>query len=457
MRMKTIALALGTLLVVALPATAQTPLNAIISLDDPAGNTGDARVRVVHAVPDAPNVDVLVNDGVAFADAPFEGITPFAGLPAGTYNIKVVPAGATEPVVFEADLAFEADTDYTVIATGFLADFTPIILTADGTLPDAGNAHVRFFHGSPDAPAVDIAVTNGPVLFPNVEFRSGTDYAPVPAGSYDLEARIAGTETVALALPGVVLEDGVVYTVYATGLVADIPSEPELTNFYFVPGVARAGGVGDSFFLTDLDVQNAGDMTATYQFLWLPRDADNSAPIASEMFMLAPGSAARYSDLLGGVFGVEDGTNALGAIALISDSEDLLGFARTFNQSETGTFGQALPMLAASDLIMTGEKKRILYFTQNADFRSNIGLLNGNGTPVTIMWERFTADGMMVDASSAEIPAWGNVQLNAVFAGEAPVEGAYIDVWTETEGGAFTAYGSVLDNLTDDPTTVLPQ
>lgn len=34
-----------------------------------------------------------------------------------------------------------------------------------------------------------------------------------------------------------------------------------------------------------------------------------------------------------------------------------------------------------------------------------------------------------------------------------PVAG-YIDVWTETAGGAFATYGSVLDNQTSDPTTV---
>jgi hypothetical protein len=76
---------------------------------------------------------------------------------------------------------------------------------------------------------------------------------------------------------------------------------------------------------------------------------------------------------------------------------------------------------------------------------------------MTIEWRRYTADGMMVDEASAELPAWGNVQLNQVFGGEAPVEGGYIDVWTETDGAAFAAYGSVLDNMTSDPTTVLPQ
>jgi hypothetical protein len=74
-----------------------------------------------------------------------------------------------------------------------------------------------------------------------------------------------------------------------------------------------------------------------------------------------------------------------------------------------------------------------------------------------VNWERFGPDGMMIDDGSAELPAWGNIQINGVFGDQAPVAGAYIDVWTDTPGGAFMAYGSVLDNLTSDPTTVLPQ
>jgi hypothetical protein len=44
-----------------------------------------------------------------------------------------------------------------------------------------------------------------------------------------------------------------------------------------------------------------------------------------------------------------------------------------------------------------------------------------------------------------------------VFGDGADVEAAYVDVWSETAGGLFTCYGSVLDNITSDPTTVLPQ
>jgi hypothetical protein len=437
------------------PAGAATPLNAILSIDDPEGNMGGARVRVVHASPDAPAVDVWVEGSVVFENIEFEEVSEFVEVPAGTYNVQVVPSGATEPVVIEADLDLAAATDYTVVATDFLANITPIILTADGGTPAAGNAWVRFFHGSPDAPAVDIAVADGgPVLIPNVAFQEFSAYGEVAAGTYDLEARLAGTSDVALSLPGVTIGDGDVVTAYATGLVADIGV---LDNFYFIPAAARGEGARSSLWSSDVDVQNAGDGTASYQLLWLPRDTDNAVPAGSDVFEIEAGEAVRWVDVLGQAFGVMDGTDAFGALAVISDSNDLKFFSRTYNTSEDGTFGQAIPGFAADELIPANEMKRILFFTENGDFRSNIGILNGTGSPMTINWRRYTADGNVVEEASADLPAWGNVQLNRVFSGEAPVVGGYIDVWTETEDAAFMAYGSVVDNNTSDPTTVIPQ
>jgi LPXTG-motif cell wall-anchored protein len=182
-----------------------------------------ARVRAVHASPDAPAVDILVNDGVAFANAPFKGITDYAELDSGTYNIKVVPTGAKDPVVIEADLALEGK-DYTIVALGKLADIEPLVLIDNNSAPAAGKAHVRFVHASPDAPAVDIAVKGGPVLFSNVAFKGIGDYLPVDAGTYDLEVRLAGTETVALNVPGLALQAGTVYTVFAMGLAGGEPA-----------------------------------------------------------------------------------------------------------------------------------------------------------------------------------------------------------------------------------------
>ncbi|HAD33406.1 MAG TPA: cell wall anchor protein, partial [Chitinophagaceae bacterium] len=80
-----------------------------------------------------------------------------------------------------------------------------------------GKAHVRFVHLSPDAPAVDVAVTGGSVVFANKAFKTYTAFTPLDAGTYNLEVRVAGTSTVALPLPGIALTAGKIYTVFAKG------------------------------------------------------------------------------------------------------------------------------------------------------------------------------------------------------------------------------------------------
>jgi hypothetical protein len=82
-------------------------------------------------------------------------------------------------------------------------------------------ARIRVIHASPDAPAVDIALKGGDVLIPELAFPNASDALEVPAASYDLEVRVAGTTDVALDLPGVVLEAGMVYDVFAIGMVGD--------------------------------------------------------------------------------------------------------------------------------------------------------------------------------------------------------------------------------------------
>lgn len=180
-------------------------------------------VRAFHASPDAPAVDVLVNDTIrAFEGLAFEGVTGYAPLATDTYNFKVVPTGGgAGDAVIDADLMIDGMTDYTIVATDVLANITPIVLVDDNSL-DAGNARIRFFHGSADAPAVDIRVAGGgPTLFSNVSFQESGGYVAVPGGMYDLEVVVAGTDTVALSVPGLSVNSNTVYSVFATGLLAD--------------------------------------------------------------------------------------------------------------------------------------------------------------------------------------------------------------------------------------------
>ena len=233
----------------------------------------EARVRVVHASPDAPAVDVWVNGAVAFSNAPFMGITDYAALEPGSYQVQVSPTGATEPIVIDATLDLATQTDYTVVAVGQLANIEPLVLVDNNGAPAAGKAHVRFVHASPDAPAVDIAVANGgPVLFSNVPFKGVGDYLPVDAGTYDLEARLAGTDTVALSVPGVALAEGTVYTIFAMGLAG---GEPALTA---VPSVDA------SYDTTPATLPTTGGETTN---LWL------LAALGAGLALIAGGFALR--------------------------------------------------------------------------------------------------------------------------------------------------------------------
>lgn len=88
---------------------------------------------------------------------------------------------------------------------------------------------------------------------------------------------------------------------------------------------------------------------------------------------------------------------------------------------------------------------RVLFLTENGRFRSNLGLVNGVNSPITLEWELFANDGTSLGTDLIDLPPWGNVQLNRILADFSPIEAAYVEVWTTTSGGVFTCYGSVLD------------
>jgi hypothetical protein len=172
----------------------------------------------VHASPDAPAVDIWAGMRPVARTLAFPDNTPYRVLRAGTREVRVNVAG-TATTVIKAPVPFDARKSYSVFAVNSVANIEPLVLTDDLTPPAAGNAHVRFIHLSPDAPAVDIGVTGVPApVFPNKSFKDFTPFTPLPAGTYNLEVRVAGTQNVVLPLPGIKLEAGKIYTVFARGL-----------------------------------------------------------------------------------------------------------------------------------------------------------------------------------------------------------------------------------------------
>jgi len=181
-------------------------LTATAAQTAPGAPLADARIRVAHASPDAPAVDVWVDGTLALEGLAFEDISDYLAVAAGNHAIQVVPTGLTEPAVISATLTFNTDVDYTIAATGELASITPIVLIDDNDAPAEGKAHVRFVHFSPDAPAVDVALAGGAVLFPNVSFQGFSAYLPVDVGTYDLEVPQAMATRLWRPLPGELLD-----------------------------------------------------------------------------------------------------------------------------------------------------------------------------------------------------------------------------------------------------------
>ena len=189
------------------------------------GMAGDSCINVIHASPDAPAVDVYLDGELALEGVEFGQFSGWIAVPAGEHQVQVTAAGDDAAnAVIDANVELAADAAYHVAATGHLADITPQIYQVNLSDLDAMGdpmARIRVIHTSPDAPAVDIALAGGDVLIADLAFPNASDALEVPAGSYDLEVRPTGTTDVALDLPGVELDAGMVYDVFAIGLAGD--------------------------------------------------------------------------------------------------------------------------------------------------------------------------------------------------------------------------------------------
>ena len=224
-------------LAVANTGSGGAPVSLLASIYDP-GDAGavasaeildrntPAAVRLVHASPDAPGVDVIAADNF---DAPvvagleFPEATPYLEIAAGELNVKVVPTGATEPgdAVIDATLEYAAGAAYSVYATGFVAEIEPLRL--DDDLRRVGTeARVRLVHASPSAGEVDIyvvepgaSIDDADPAFTAVPLGADTGYVPLAAGSYDVVVTPTGSKDAAIGPVAIDVEAGRIYTAAA--------------------------------------------------------------------------------------------------------------------------------------------------------------------------------------------------------------------------------------------------
>jgi hypothetical protein len=124
----------GAYTVAAVGLVADDSLTAQVYEDDlRAPASGNAKVRVVHASPDAGPVDVVPRGGQALvAGLTFPEASPYAEVPAGTYTLDVNAAGTNQTALTVPDAALASGGVYSAFAVGTVfADSLNVLLVQD--------------------------------------------------------------------------------------------------------------------------------------------------------------------------------------------------------------------------------------------------------------------------------------------------------------------------------------
>jgi hypothetical protein len=180
-------------------------------------------VRVLHASPDAPAVDIYANGKLIVRGLAYKAFTPYVKVNSGEYKVDVFPAGQVTSPVLSTNVTIPAQSITTVAAIGYLPELSLYPVPDPVMEKTPGLTNVRFVHLSPNTPNVDITLPDGRRLFTNIGYKGITEYLPVNPGTYTFELRPTGTETIALYVPNIRLLPDRFYTIYAVGLTGANP------------------------------------------------------------------------------------------------------------------------------------------------------------------------------------------------------------------------------------------
>jgi hypothetical protein len=172
-------------------------------------NVAVSTVTVLHASPDAPDVDIVVDGKTAVTGLAFGQGTGPVTLPTGAHSFAVeaqLPGGALATVIpagaGSVSETLAANTQYFVIAEGTVASIGAKVFSRPLAPVATGDARVQVFHAAPAAPTVDVYVTApgtgvaSATPLGTFSFQGTLGPVSVPAGSYEIYVTPAGSKTV---------------------------------------------------------------------------------------------------------------------------------------------------------------------------------------------------------------------------------------------------------------------
>ncbi len=191
-------------------------------------DTPSAMVRIIHASPDAPAVDIVLDGNKALEAVPFKKVSEYLPVTAGKHILRVVATGSDNAVI-DTTINLKAGVNYTALAVGRASDksIKPLILEDVTPTTPKGKARVRVIYAIPDGPPIDLVIPGDATkkgspkyIAKNLKTGTATAYLTAPSGSYDVEVRPAGMSNVVKKI-SVTTAPGTAYSVVAFGLVSD--------------------------------------------------------------------------------------------------------------------------------------------------------------------------------------------------------------------------------------------
>jgi hypothetical protein len=227
----------------------------------------------------------------------------------------------------------------------------------------------------------------------------------------------------------------------------------QVTSYYIAAG-ARVTGVENTFWVTDVAIANFSTGTVVCNIAYLAKNQNNTTPLSST-FTIESGEQQVLADIFGTVFNLEE---ADGGLRITTSHPDVKVSSRTYNAAgAVGTYGQYIPGMELSEALAPGVKAVILQLEEDADFRSNIGLLNRTAiSNVEVQIDLFAADGTKLGTRYEDLLPYEMVQFN-ISRHTGTVQSAYAVIDVLTEDARVFAYASVIDNGSGDPVFMLPQ
>jgi uncharacterized repeat protein (TIGR01451 family) len=223
---------------------------------------------------------------------------------------------------------------------------------------------------------------------------------------------------------------------------------------WVIPGVADLNN-GIANWQTDMRLFNAGTTAVDAVLTFY---SQNGGTPQTANVTIPAGQVRQFDKTISSLF---NKTNDGGAVHIAtSTASRLVATARTYNQTTGGTYGQFISGITPSEATGVGSRPlQILQVEESNRFRSNIGLAEVTGQPIKLEITVVPADTKISVVTEVQLQANEFRQINSLLrsVGLTDTYNARVSVRAIDGAGRVTAYASVIDMLTNDPTYVPAQ